>query len=820
MPALTPAIRRIVVGRKLSPLPAVNATFVSNWANTFQQMMDHSTGFGFYMNDTQNAITGITKANPAVITIGSSRVQTRSTVDWTMGAVIKGVLGMTQANTLQHTSDTTSGWLTKPGTQCVMGEPVFGSVTRGNPTTFNATYNTNVSGSLRAYLRIDSWSGTFNAITSHAVTVTSTGPSNWTFTIPYDSTGEPADVPSGASVIANLWDSTSWGTYTSGGGLRMSFAIEVPPSPAYNGYWVPTDYYDMGASLVLFANRFGRSDYIPLAKVLMWDKLVELGLRQRSSPDVNEASTNGVYDLWKSTVDGNAGSSTSDLTAWTNVRASKPNNSLLAHQRLTLNGRYGYNNGLWTQSEARALVRAMVESRFYDATTMHATAFIDDPDVVNCTVWGSSTGKFTYSTSIMKNADHTGTLVSATSTTGVLAVGANGTTNYYNGALVSITSGTGAGTGPFSVLSYNGGTRTITLISGQTWTADGTSVVNVVQQESWSWYREVARMLQGNIEYERLGGTRLIDTWNAAPWSRFDEPVKWLLRCAEFFITRNSSTPQKGRHRMAPFMSGLFLDILIEAYTWETTRSGGSVSTWNTIQQAGTTRWATFQAFVKEFQDYIYDAPIQVITTIPRFTCTAGSGATFTLPSGASAVDSFYNNCAAVVISGTGAGQNRKITGYVGSTKVATCASAFSPVLDNTSVVDIYVAPNFYSSTGTVRQAQSNGKHDWMYQDRWSGFDLEEFQSSYGINYSALNLINVHAYAWLANQYKVSDRTYALTCAARWDAGLDSVAWDYAPFAPPAYESGNYGVWKQGKDTSQHLKYGIQGLINRELAST
>lgn len=53
-------------------------------------------------------------------------------------------------------------------------------------------------------------------------------------------------------------------------------------------------------------------------------------------------------------------------------------------------------------------------------------------------------------------------------------------------------------------------------------------------------------------------------------------------------------------------------------------------------------------------------------------TAQAGAATTITLDASASAVDDFYNNCLIVITGGTGAGQSRFITDYVGATKVAT----------------------------------------------------------------------------------------------------------------------------------------------------
>lgn len=66
-------------------------------------------------------------------------------------------------------------------------------------------------------------------------------------------------------------------------------------------------------------------------------------------------------------------------------------------------------------------------------------------------------------------------------------------------------------------------------------------------------------------------------------------------------------------------------------------------------------------------------------------TAQAGGATTITLRSGASAVNDHYNECLVKIISGTGAGQIRTITGYVGSTKVAT-VSTWTTNPDATSV--------------------------------------------------------------------------------------------------------------------------------------
>lgn len=66
-------------------------------------------------------------------------------------------------------------------------------------------------------------------------------------------------------------------------------------------------------------------------------------------------------------------------------------------------------------------------------------------------------------------------------------------------------------------------------------------------------------------------------------------------------------------------------------------------------------------------------------------TAQAGAAGTITLDAGASAVDDYYNNQVLVITGGTGAGQARILSDYVGSTKVATVNGNWATNPDNTS---------------------------------------------------------------------------------------------------------------------------------------
>jgi hypothetical protein len=70
-------------------------------------------------------------------------------------------------------------------------------------------------------------------------------------------------------------------------------------------------------------------------------------------------------------------------------------------------------------------------------------------------------------------------------------------------------------------------------------------------------------------------------------------------------------------------------------------------------------------------------------------TAQAGASTTITLRSGAVATDDYYTGSAVAITGGTGAGQVRKITGYVGSTKVATVDTAWATNPNNPSTYQV-----------------------------------------------------------------------------------------------------------------------------------
>lgn len=111
-------------------------------------------------------------------------------------------------------------------------------------------------------------------------------------------------------------------------------------------------------------------------------------------------------------------------------------------------------------------------------------------------------------------------------------------------------------------------------------------------------------------------------------------------------------------------------------------------------------------------------------------TAQAGAATTITLDAGASATNSFYNNDIVYLTGGTGAGQARFVTAYVGATKVATVATwATNP--DNTSTFAILPFDAVAGATApTVAQIATG-----VWQDTTAG----DFTAANSVGKSVMN---------------------------------------------------------------------------------
>lgn len=79
--------------------------------------------------------------------------------------------------------------------------------------------------------------------------------------------------------------------------------------------------------------------------------------------------------------------------------------------------------------------------------------------------------------------------------------------------------------------------------------------------------------------------------------------------------------------------------------------------------------------------------------TKEKGTATAGAASTITLSASATQTDDLYNGQSISIIAGTGAGQTRTISDYVGATRIATVSSSWTTNPNSTSVYSIDNGP-------------------------------------------------------------------------------------------------------------------------------
>lgn len=83
-------------------------------------------------------------------------------------------------------------------------------------------------------------------------------------------------------------------------------------------------------------------------------------------------------------------------------------------------------------------------------------------------------------------------------------------------------------------------------------------------------------------------------------------------------------------------------------------------------------------------------------------TAQAGASTTITLRAGASATDNLYTDQWVFLTGGTGVGQVRRISGYVGATKIATVDAAWQTNPDNTSTYEVLASARTHASASDV----------------------------------------------------------------------------------------------------------------------
>lgn len=121
-----------------------------------------------------------------------------------------------------------------------------------------------------------------------------------------------------------------------------------------------------------------------------------------------------------------------------------------------------------------------------------------------------------------------------------------------------------------------------------------------------------------------------------------------------------------------------------------------NIPSWHSDVYAAAGNWFTrIQLFAptftinNHFKGFTNVLQIDQGTTHITGTAQAGASDSITLASGETSLNDAFNGLTINITSGTGSGQSKSITDYVGSTKVATVDSAWSTPPDNTSVYEI-----------------------------------------------------------------------------------------------------------------------------------
>lgn len=176
------------------------------------------------------------------------------------------------------------------------------------------------------------------------------------------------------------------------------------------------------------------------------------------------------------------------------------------------------------------------------------------------------------------------------------------------------------------------------------------------------------------------------------------------------------------------------------------------------------------------------DTQLLALSQLRRATAQAGGASTITLDASASATDSLYNGLAVLIISGTGAGQARVITGYVGSTKVATVTPAWVTNPSSSSVFILAPASvNDVSWVGTAIAAPDTaGYPKTTIKD---GTGTGELDTASGVvlakDHTGANLATAAALATVqADTDDLQTRVPAALVSGRIDASVGAMATD------------------------------------------
>lgn len=261
-----------------------------------------------------------------------------------------------------------------------------------------------------------------------------------------------------------------------------------------------------------------------------------------------------------------------------------------------------------------------------------------------------------------------------------LSAASSAVTDFYVGCTVDLAAGTGAGGQPRVITAYNGSTKVATVVSAWATNPDSTSVYVlypmgrsiVVSNLDKTGYAltggeetAIAAAVLGTVVPGAFGAT----TAGGILGNNLNAKISILSGTTSsattngITLTGGSSVDNYYRYALVRIDSGAGAGQVRQVLNYVGSTKVASVSpTWSTTPDATS-------AFVV--------LPAAGPVLIDSGFAQTGAAFTITLSATSSASDNLYVGSTVMILSGTGAGQERVITSYVGSTKVATLDGAW-----------------------------------------------------------------------------------------------------------------------------------------------
>jgi hypothetical protein len=340
-------------------------------------------------------------------------------------------------------------------------------------------------------------------------------------------------------------------------------------------------------------------------------------------------------------------------------------------------------------------------------------------------VVGEVVAHFSLSNRADANVVRSSTAQAGTTSSIQLDASASATNNLYNGLLVWIFGGTGAGQ-VRGITGYNGTTKQATVDRAFITAPDSTSTFKLLATDNPS----VNSSLQVIANVPRVtirSGTA--QTGSSSTTIKLDSGA--------------SATNNLYNGDLITITGGTGLGQTRTIISYNGTTKVASVDkTWNTTPD----NTSTFD---------IYASTTPVVFS-DQGVAQAGASTTITLASTASASNSVYVGAIVTILAGTGSGQTKEITAYNGSTKVATVDSAWSVNPDTTSV---------YAVIPTASGVGNNPANQDVNVVTWAGG-----QVTFGTNYPLVEVGDKTGFS-LTQTFPANFSSLSIDASGRVDVG-------------------------------------------------